>query len=355
MHGALRTDVDRPTFESMITEAAAGPSAASQFDSQLGFAIRRWCAPILGLPAHASADAYWAARSTLGNTEVTRRLLAATGTSTYLLETGYRGADVADPAGHAAAAGATVREIVRLETVAESLLPDCASGAGFVRDYPAALAGATVAAVGVKSILAYRNGFDIPAERPDLRDVAAAVDRLGQQDRPPRLTDPVILRFLLWAGIDRGLPIQLHCGYGDPDLDLHRANPLLLTGWLRAVAPTGVPIMLLHCYPYHREAGYLAQVFDHVYFDIGLGINHVGAQSRQLVAESFELAPFHKQLFSSDAWGPAELHLLGSWLWRRAVAAVVGGWVTDGSWSRDDAVRVLGLVAGENARRVYDL
>jgi hypothetical protein len=170
-----------------------------------------------------------------------------------------------------------------------------------------------------------------------------------------RISDAVVLRFLLWCGVDRGLPIQLHAGYGDPDLDLHRADPLLLTGWLRRVAPTGIRVMLLHCYPFHRQAGYLAQVFDHVYFDIGLGVNHVGVQSRQLIAESLELAPFHKQLFSSDAWGPAELHLLGSWLWRRGMSSVLGQWVDQGDWSRVDAVRVLELISAGNARRVYGL
>ena len=42
------------------------------------------------------------------------------------------------------------------------------------------------------------------------------------------MADPTLLRFLLWSGIERGLPLQLHCGYGDPDLELHRCDPLLL-------------------------------------------------------------------------------------------------------------------------------
>ena len=355
VHGALRGDVDRPAFESLITEAPVAPTAYSQFDSQLGLAIRRWCAPLLGLSPHASADDYWAARTELGNEEVNRLLLRATGTGTFLLETGYLGDAVLDPSGHAEAAAAVVHEVVRLETVAEQYLPECDGAADFVAGYPARLAAASVAAVGVKSILAYRYGFDIPADRPEHGEVVRAVESLLRGGSPYRISDPVILRFLLWCGVDRGLPIQLHTGYGDPDLDLHRADPLLLTGWLRQVAPTRVPVMLLHCYPFHRQAGYLAQVFDNVYFDVGLGVNYVGVQSRQLIAESLELAPFHKQLFSSDAWGPAELHLLGSWLWRRGMASVIGQWVDQGDWSRADAVRVLELIAAGNARRVYGL
>jgi predicted TIM-barrel fold metal-dependent hydrolase len=116
-----------------------------------------------------------------------------------------------------------------------------------------------------------------------------------------------------------------------------------------------VPIVLLHCYPYHREAGYLAQAFGNVHFDVGLAINHVGVRSAQVVAESFELAPFAKQLYSSDAWGPPELHHLGAVLWRRAVTSVLGGWVTNGDWSAADARRVADMVGRDNARRVYRL
>lgn len=356
VHGALRRDVSRARFESMITEAPRAPSAGSAFDSQIGFAIRRWCAPLLDLPEHASADAYWQARRELGNEEVNRRLLGAAGTDHVLLETGIQGDDVLDLDGHRSACGSDVREVVRLESVAETLLAETAGTQAFLDAFRERLHRATVDAVGVKSILAYRYGFDVPPERPSPVEVRAAVDdTLRDADEQVRITDPALLRYLLWCGVDSGLPVQLHTGYGDPDLDLHRSNPILLSRWLRSIEHLGVPVMLLHCYPYHREAGYLAQVFDHVHFDIGLGINYVGAQSRQLVAEALELAPFHKQLYSSDAWGPAELHVLGSLLWRRAVTDVVGDWVRRGDWAHDDAVRVLHMIGHGNAERVYGL
>jgi uncharacterized protein len=116
-----------------------------------------------------------------------------------------------------------------------------------------------------------------------------------------------------------------------------------------------VPVMLLHCYPYHREAGYLAQAFDQVYCDVGLAVNHVGARSPAVIAESLELAPFAKLLYSSDAWGPAELHFLGAALWRRGMAAAAQGWVDSGEWSAADARRVVAMVGRENALRAYRL
>ena len=78
-------------------------------------------------------------------------------------------------------------------------------------------------------------------------------------------------------------------------------------------------------------------MFPHVYMDIGLGVNHTGVQSEQLIAEMLEVAPFRKILFSSDAWGLPELHLLGSWLFRRGLSRVLGRWVVAGDWSLGDA------------------
>lgn len=357
VHGALRSQVGRDEFESMITEAPRAPRVGTAFDSQVGFAIRRWCAPLLDLPAFVDAEHYWQRRCDLGEDVVNQRLLRNTGTQTYLIETGYQGQAVLDLEAHAAASAATTREVIRLESVAEELLSETSDVAAFCSDYPERLAQRTRGAVGTKTVMAYRWGFDLEPERPSRQDVVAAAERdlRRARDGVPRITEPAMLRYLRWCGIDRGLPLQIHSGYGDPDLDLHRANPLLLTSWLRLVEPTGVPVLLLHNYPYHREAGYLAQVFDTVYFDVGLGINYLGAASRSVIAESLELAPFHKQLFSSDAWGPSELHLLGSLLWRRGIASVIGEWVSAGDWSLPDALRVVTLIARENAQRVYSL
>jgi predicted TIM-barrel fold metal-dependent hydrolase len=128
-----------------------------------------------------------------------------------------------------------------------------------------------------------------------------------------------------------------------------------MTEFLRLAQDRRVPIMLLHCYPYHRNAGYLAHAFPHVYLDVGLAVNYTGARSVAVVAESLEVAPFGKLLFSSDAFGPAELHYLGALMWRRTTASVLSAWVDAGEWSAADAQRVARMVGADNARRVYGL
>ena len=113
--------------------------------------------------------------------------------------------------------------------------------------------------------------------------------------------------------------------------------------------------MLLHCYPYEREAGYLAQAFNNVYLDGGLAINYLGARSAAFIARLLEMAPFRKILYSSDGFGPAELHFLGARLWRNGIRDVLQGFVDAGDWSEADAIRVVDLIAHDNARRVYEL
>ena len=360
VHGAFRGPLDRTTFERAITESdRALAVGVTPFDSQVGFAILRWCAPALGLQPHASPEEYLARRAELGPEATNRRLLGSSGVSHYLVDTGFATEELLDLRGMAAASGGQVREIVRLESVAEAVARDGASADGFAKAFLDRLnARREAGAVGTKSVVAYRHGFDLDPARPEPGEVTRAasawLSAIGAGQRV-RLTDPTLLRFVMWSGIDARLPMQLHVGFGDSDLHLARSNPLLLTDFIRLSEPSETPILLLHCYPFHREAGYLAHIYPKVFFDVGVAVNYVGTQSKQLVAESLEVGPFGKQLFSSDAWGPAELHHLGAVLWRRAFSAVVGEWIQSGEWSLANALRVASLIARQNAERLYAL
>jgi uncharacterized protein len=360
VHPALETDPGGAEFEDLITESdRPPPPGLTQFDSQLGLTIRRWCAPVLGLEPFAAPADYLVRRSSLGGAEVARRLLRASGISHFLIDTGLVRPGLLDLAGMREMAGARVDEVVRLESVAEQAArTGDGSAAGFADRFAAALSAQAAGAAGLKSIVAYRYGLDFDPEPPTTAEVATAAGRwlrAAEQTGRIRLEDPVLLRHLLWTGLEQGIPLQLHTGFGDPDADLRRCDPLLLRDFLRLAEPRQVPIMLLHCYPFHRGAGYLAQAYPHVYLDVGLAINYTGARAAAVVAESLELAPFGKVLFSSDAWGPPELHYLGALLWRRATARVLGDWVADGEWSQADALRVAEMIGGGNARRVYRL
>ena len=63
-------------------------------------------------------------------------------------------------------------------------------------------------------------------------------------------------------------------------------------------------------------------MFPQVYLDVGLTLHYVGpARAEAVLAEAMELAPFSKLLYSSDAFGLAELYLLGALTFRTALAA----------------------------------
>src|SRR5690348_14085666 len=66
-HGVVDSVLDRAGFEALATESdRPAPPGCTGFDSQVGFAIRRWCAPVLGLEPHAPPEDYLARRATLG-------------------------------------------------------------------------------------------------------------------------------------------------------------------------------------------------------------------------------------------------------------------------------------------------
>ncbi len=360
--GSWSGDLDRPALEALLNEGFdPPPDGTSHLDSPVGLAVRRWCAPALGLEPLSNAEAYLERRAELGTEEVSRRLLGAARLSRLIVETGYRSSDVVGPTRMGELAGTPVSEVVRLEAVAETVVAGEPRAADYADAFRSSLEARTTVAVGLKTIVAYRGGFAFDPSPPSSSEVTDAAGRwlADPGDPGPRLTDPVLLRFGIWAGAelarDAGLPLQIHSGWGDPDLTLHLANPSLLTDLVKALGTMGVQVVFLHCYPYHREAAYLAAVLPNVYFDVGEAITYTGVGSRSLLAESLELAPFTKQLYSSDAFGAPELYLLGAAQFRRGLAEILGGWVDDGDCSLDDAERIARLIAIENATRIYPL
>jgi predicted TIM-barrel fold metal-dependent hydrolase len=81
----------------------------------------------------------------------------------------------------------------------------------------------------------------------------------------------------------------------------------------------------------------------------------LGARAPGFIARLLELAPFRKIVYSSDGFGPAELHYLGTALWRRGLGRVLSDFVDDGDWSLTDAIRVVELIAHDTSARIYRL
>jgi hypothetical protein len=151
--------------------------------------------------------------------------------------------------------------------------------------------------VGLKTIAAYRTGLELERLDPVVLAALEANERTGTP-----------------------LPVQVHCGFGDSDLYLPRADPGHLKPVLERFADTS--FVLLHCYPFVREAGWLAHVYGNVWFDLSLTIPHV-ARPDEMVRQALELAPVSKLLYASDAARTPELYYLAAKWWREALAEVL--------------------------------
>ena len=363
-HGVVLDDLDRRGFEALISESYAPPPAGtSQFQKPVGLVIRRFCAPLLDLDPWAPAEDYVARRRALGVAEVNRRLLRACGLERLLIDTGHRADTIADVPAMAGIAATPAHEVVRLEALAEEVAGSGVDAAGYPAAFADALQNRAADAVGLKSIVAYRTSFAIEQTPPSDAELMSALDDWLAEIAATgkvRLADATIIRHGLFVGADycrqrRGLPLQIHVGFGDPDIVMHACDPSHFTDFFKALEPWGVPVTLLHCYPFHREAGWLSEIFQNVYFDVGAILNYTGPSSARILAEALEMGPFTKQLYSSDAFGLPELFYLGAVLFRRAIHKVLDEWIADDLCTLPEAERIVRLIGVENARRIYPI
>jgi hypothetical protein len=295
-------------------------------------------------------EAVFAHRRATDPDEYASTLLRATGTEWLLIDDGFPapGEGVTwDRMGQLA--GCRSAPVMRIERVAEEGL-----AAGDALDELRERVRGEVAAarangfVGLKTVAAYRSGLDVAA--PDAVGADAAL-----QSAPRRLADKALLELLLddalaanaGANGSDPLPVQVHCGFGDSDLFLPRADPTLLGPLIERYAST--PFVLLHCYPFVRQAGWLAHVYGNVFLDVSLTIPHVW-RAAEIVREALELAPVSKLLYASDAARTPELYWLAATGWRAALAEVLGD-----ALERDEAEAAGRRVLRENALALYGL
>jgi hypothetical protein len=311
----------------------------------------------VGLGAAAEEELLFT-RGSAGFAEHARRLFTACNLEGVLVDDGFPVAGALDLESHAELAGCPVRRVVRIETTVE------AAAQGWprfekVRDAfrESLTASLEAGAVGLKTIAAYRCGLDLP--RPEGQEARSAY-RAWRTAESGRLAHPALIAFFLADALDVArahgpVPLQIHTGLGDADLDLHRADPSLLGPVIADAGAAGVPVVLLHCYPYVRQAAWLAHVYGHVYVDLSLALFLVGHRGSELLLEALELAPATKVLFSTDASRAPEMFYLATRWWRDALAGALGRLVGEQAVGESTALGWAGMILAANARRLYGL
>jgi uncharacterized protein len=343
-HGILRA---RPTLDEFrgLHSESRDPGQWPHIATSLTYrrAIRELAAYLGCEPVEEAVHAH---RLAAEFDEYASSLLRATGTDVLLVDDGY------PPQGEAvgwdelgALAGCTARPVMRIERVAEEALAaelSLAELRAYVREAVSRARADGFAAL--KTIAAYRTGLDVGPP-----DVAAAVHALAGHTR--RLDAKPLVDLLLWDALEANaaepLPVQLHAGFGDADLFLPGANPALLKPLIEQFPRT--PFVLLHCYPFVREAGWLAHVYGNVWLDLSLTVPHV-SRPAEMVRQALELAPVSKLLYGSDAARTPELYLLAAVWWRQALAEVLAE-----ALPPDEAAEAGRAILRQNAIELYGL
>jgi uncharacterized protein len=314
-HGILRERPSLDEFRGLFSESP-DPRAWPHLATRLTY--RRALPELADLfGCEPTEQAVYEHRLATDPDEYASRLLRATGTETLLVDDGY------PPPGTGVEwrelgelAGCKARPILRIERVAE---------AGGIEAVRAEVASARQDGfVGLKTISAYRTGLEL--ER--IHDFVVAALEANEQTGDP-------------------LPVQVHCGFGDSDLYLQRADPSHLKPLVERFRETA--FVLLHCYPFVREAGWLAHVYGNVWFDLSLTIPHV-SRPAETVREALELAPVSKLLYASDAARTPELYYLAAKWWREALAEVLAE-----ALPADEAEEAGRAILRENAIGLYRL
>jgi predicted TIM-barrel fold metal-dependent hydrolase len=307
--------------------------------------------------------AVFAARTRREGRELTGALLHAANVDTLLLDTGFPPSEEVFPVSELAEiGGCRTGPMLRLEILMESLLAEHHS----LEDVKEALVAELHDVrrrgyVALKSIAAYRTGLDIREWSREEAEASFHEYRRVAGAGHARLVHKPLLDTLLHVAFAQAarqeVPVQFHVGYGDADTDLLLGDPLYLRPVLQRPDYHGMPVVLLHeCYPYTRQGGYLAAVYENVYLDLSYGIPLLGyGEMLSFTRQALGVAPSSKLMYSSDGIGVPELHWISAIDGRRAIGEALGELVSQGELDLVVAEATGEDVLRANATRLYRL
>ena len=175
---------------------------------------------------------------------------------------------------------------------------------------------------GLKTVLAYRTGLrvDPGTTLEQARDSVAhtATDGVAVRRRAKALRDLVLLRTLEQCAA-HGLPLQVHTGFGDGDVRLVDAEPILLDDLLRTPVASAAPVVLIHGgFPWHEQVAYLAAVRPMVWAEYSLANLMSPTTTADRLLRVVDLAPTDRVLLGTDGHGPPETHWFAACVLREA-------------------------------------
>jgi uncharacterized protein len=363
-HGILRSQDfdDLVSWREAFTESA-DPGMPREHVASTAFYRRLIRTLASSFGCEPDEEAVLSARAGRDGLAHTAELLRAANVEALLTDTGYPPPEEVLPRDELAKLGDCRTEpMLRLETLMERLLSEHDS----LEEAKEALAAALddvrgQGYVALKSIVAYRTGLNIMEWTGEEAEASLGRFRRSAREGSERLAHKPLLDTLLHVAFAEAarqeVPVQFHVGYGDADTDLLLGNPLHLRAVLERPDYRGMPVVLLHeCYPYTREGGYLAAVYENVYLDLSYGIPLLGyGEMFSFTHQALGVAPISKLLYSSDGIGVPELHWMSAIDGRHVLGQALEELVAHGEMSIPEAEAAGEDVLRGNAIRLYRL
>jgi uncharacterized protein len=361
-HAPLRVDgpLDPLTLRAAFTESTDPQVQEQDVTGTTGYRMMiRWLAGLLG--ADPTESAVLTARATYDVADYHRlladdaRLGPCFNDFLFQHEQAYTSAEWSELTGR------PVRELLRIETLAEQLAGEHANWESFRQAFSQALASSiSTGSCGFKSIAAYRTGLqvqpvDAATSSAAFDEYRSKIDRAGGER--VRLALKPLIDALIWETLEVAaelqLPLQFHVALGDDDTYLPTSNPVLLRAIFREPRYRQVPIVLLHCYPFVREAAYLTSIYPNAYIDLGLTVPLAGSNCATLISEVLGVAPLHKFLASSDGHAVPEFQWFAVRLWRAALIEALGDHVERYMMTDREAIEAAAMILHANSERLY--
>jgi uncharacterized protein len=250
--------------------------------------------------------------------------------------------------------------IFRIEPLIADLLKQGVSWSEFRQTYDDTIADALTkhGFMGVKSIIAYRTGLDVsPLSRTPDQGMQAldAIHRGLGGGSMKKLRDHLLCRALDLC-MEHDVPMQIHTGMGDFEVNLTLCRPAFLMDLLRFPSYRSCRVLLVHAgYPYHREAAYMANVLPRVWIEVSEGIPFASTAAWDIYDGVMAMAPLNKICYGSDGYTVPEIIFSSAKLGKQALAETLGLHVERGMLTKADAQQAAADILANNSRELYQL
>lgn len=246
-------------------------------------------------------------------------------------------------------------EVYRIEPVMVRLSKETTDFFTFAEQYRADLQQALQQRhiLGLKTIIAYRSGLEIAP-----KDERAAADQYPEFRENERASVKALRDYCLHIAMEvcteANKFMHIHTGVGDGEVVLPKASPSFLLDMLRDKRYRDTKVHLVHGgYPWMEEAAFIVSILPNVYMDISLQTPFAGHGVERIISQVFEMAPFHKVMYGSDAFTIPEMNWLGVHLFKECLERVLMGWIQKDYMNEEVALHIAELVLHQNFENTY--